>query len=100
MANILPHEVQWRIGKANLSPNFEGRLLDYDRALMDEIILYDPSLIEEYVDVPALRRVYERYISQRTSKDALVVYGAITLALWLRKGNLAPSCVRRKEGTK
>jgi asparagine synthase (glutamine-hydrolysing) len=98
MANILPHEVQWRIGKANLSPNFQGRLLDYDRALMDEIILYDPSLIEQYVDVPTLRRVYERYISQQTSKAALVVYGAITLALWLRKGNLAPSCVQTKGG--
>jgi len=98
MANILPDEVQWRIGKANLSPNFQGRLLDCDRALLDDVILHDPFVIEQYVDVPALRRVYQRYISRPTGEDALVVYGAVTLALWLRKGNLAAQVVETKGG--
>ena len=83
MADILPDKVRWRIGKANLSPNFQLRLLDGHRKLLEDIIAKDPSLIEEYVDVPALRRVYSRYVSQQAAKDALVVYGAVTLALWL-----------------
>lgn len=90
MADILPSEVQWRIGKANLSPNFQLRLLDAHRELLEDIIVKDPGLIEEYVDVPALQRVYSRYVSQQTAKDALVVYGAVTLALWLSKPNPVP----------
>ena len=83
MAGILPNEVRWRIGKANLSPNFQLRLLENHRKLLEEIIVKDPSLIEEYVDVAALRKVHSRYVSQQTAQDALVVYGAVTLALWL-----------------
>ena len=83
MADILPNEVRWRIGKANLSPNFQLRLIEGHRKLLEEIIVKDPSLIEEYVDVPALQRVYSRYASQQAAKDALVIYGAMSLALWL-----------------
>jgi asparagine synthase (glutamine-hydrolysing) len=83
MANILPEEVRWRIGKANLSPNFQLRLLNGHRELLEKIILKDPGLIEKYVDVPALQDLYSRYVSQQTAKDALVVYGVAMLALWL-----------------
>ena len=83
MTDILPNEVRWRIGKANLSPNFQLRLLNGHRELLENIILKDPGLIEEYVDVPALQIVYSRYLSQQTAKDALIVYGAVALALWL-----------------
>jgi asparagine synthase (glutamine-hydrolysing) len=85
MAEILPEEVRWRIGKANLSPNFQRRLLNGHRELLDKIILGDPGLIENYVDVPALQTVYSRYLSQQTAKDALVLYGAVMLALWLSR---------------
>jgi len=98
MANTLPEEVRWRIGKANLSPNFQGRLLDFDRALLNDVILHDPQVIEQYVDVPALREVYQRYISRPTGAEAVVVYGAVTLALWLRKVNLVPQVVQTKGG--
>lgn len=98
MAHTLPDEVRWRIGKANLSPNFQRRLLDFDRALLDEVILHDPQVIEQYVDVPALREVYQRCISQPTGEDAVAVYGAVSLALWLRKVNLAPQVVQTKGG--
>ena len=86
MANILPDEVRWRVGKANLSPNFTRRLLDYDRGLLDDVIMNDPQVIGDYVDVSALRDVYHRYASQPMSEgDALTVYGVVTLALWLRR---------------
>ena len=48
--------------------------------------------------VPALREVYQRCISQPTGEDAVVVYGAVTLALWLRKVNIAPQIVQTKGG--
>jgi asparagine synthase (glutamine-hydrolysing) len=98
MAGILPDEVRWRTAKANLSPNFRRRLLDADRALLDDVILHDPQIIEPYVDVPALRTVYQRYLSQPTGGEPTVVYGAVTLALWLRNINLAPQVVQPRGG--
>ncbi len=92
MAGILPEEVQWRFRKANLSPNFKRRLLDYERGTLDEVILRQPQIIQEYVDVPALRAAYRRYASQpmQTEEDSLIIYGAVILALWLQRSNLRP----------
>jgi asparagine synthase (glutamine-hydrolysing) len=90
MAGVLPEKVRWRVGKANLSPNFNRRLLDGDRDLLDGVIMFDPQVIEDYVDIDALRAAYRRYTSTPTSADdALTVYGAVTLALWLRQAGVA-----------
>ena len=89
MADVLPDKVRWRVGKANLSPNFERRLLECDRDLLDDVIMNDPHVIEDFVDVSALRDVYRRYASQPMSTDALDVYAAVTLALWLRQTGLS-----------
>ena len=92
MRGILPEEVRWRAGKANLTPNFTRRLVAQDRSLLEEVVHGDPSVLEEYVDIPALRRTYDRYVSQPTSeRDALSVYSAVVLALWLQKAKLAAS---------
>jgi asparagine synthase (glutamine-hydrolysing) len=90
MHNILPDAVRWRIGKANLSPNLHRRLLDVDRPLLDAVILNHPQVIEAYVDVAALRKVYHRFTSHPTGRDAILVYGAVILGLWLDKAKLAP----------
>jgi asparagine synthase (glutamine-hydrolysing) len=91
MTGILPAEVQWRIGKANLSPNFKRRLLDFGRPTIEEIIENAPEFIESYVNLPALRAAYGRYSSQPTrgGQDALTVYGAVMLGCWLRKSDFA-----------
>jgi hypothetical protein len=47
-------------------------------------------VLDGYVDVTPLRAAYHRYASQRTPKDALTVWGAVTLALWLRQTGLSP----------
>jgi asparagine synthase (glutamine-hydrolysing) len=88
MACVLPDDVCWRTGKANLSPNFKRRLLDHDRELLDDVIMHDPQIIEEYVDVSALREAYGRYASEPMSDDALTIYSTVTLALWLRRTGL------------
>src|SRR4030042_4446944 len=55
MAGILPREVQWRTGKANLSPNFYRKLLDFGKEALEEVILSKAQIIEKYVDMPAFR---------------------------------------------
>jgi asparagine synthase (glutamine-hydrolysing) len=87
MEGILPPQVQWRFMKANLSPNFTRRLLDFERKTMTHIVLKHPDIIEKYVDIQTLRAAYSRYISNSLQKnrDALSIYGVTTLALWLRQ---------------
>lgn len=88
MADTLPHTVRWRVWKANLGPNFRRQLFECDRGLLDDVIVRDPQVLEDYVDVPALRDVYDRCASQPMSRDALAIYVTVTLALWLRRTGL------------
>jgi asparagine synthase (glutamine-hydrolysing) len=86
MDGLLPDEVRWRASKANLSPNFRRNLLAKDRNLLAEFILEQPSVLEDYVDISELRRAYRRCTTQPTSEtDALTVFGAVVLGLWLQR---------------
>ncbi|MBI3351138.1 MAG: asparagine synthetase B, partial [Nitrospirae bacterium] len=88
MANILPKEIQWRGGKSNLSPNFIRRLAAFRQDLLDEVILNDPKVIQEYIDIEAVREIYRRYLTRGTHDDALAIWKTATLALWLRRTGL------------
>lgn len=85
MDSILPREIAWRKDKANLSPNFTNGLVNRDRPILEEVILADPSNIEPYVDLSALRKAYDRWLCRRSMVDELVVWRATTLSLWLRQ---------------
>ena len=90
MNQILPETVRWRVGKSDLSPNFARRLWEQDGCLLDDVIVKDPEVIEDYVDVTALRDAYRRCASlPMAQSDALTVYSAATLAIWLRQTGLA-----------
>jgi len=90
MDQMLPAEVCWRVGKADLSPNFKRRLWDRDRAILEDVIVRDPQVIAGFVDIAALRDVYRRYMSHpMTEGDALTIHNVVTLALWLRRTGLA-----------
>lgn len=90
MSQILPDKVCWRVGKADLSPNFARRLWERDRSLLEDVIVRDPQVIADYVDVSALRDAYRRYASRLIAQgDALTVYSAANLAFWLRQTGLA-----------
>ena len=90
MAGRLPETVRWRSSKANLAPNFKRRLLDNDRNLLAEIVLDQPGMIDEYVDVPTLRRTYDRYLADPGSEaDALTIFNAVVLGLWLQRAKIA-----------
>ncbi len=88
MAKILPAEVQWRSGKADLSPNFIRGLLGCHERVLEEVILNHPKAIEEYVDMAALGEAYQRYTRRGAEHDSLTVWKSATLALWLRRTGL------------
>lgn len=90
MSGLLPEEVRWRPSKANLAPNFLRQLLERNREVVAEVIL-EPGIIEEYVDVAALRRAYDRHVAQPLAQtDATTVYRAAVLAIWLHRAKIAP----------
>jgi asparagine synthase (glutamine-hydrolysing) len=86
MEGILPPAVQWRVGKGNPGPNFFKSLRHYEAASLREIIVERPELIAPYVDLPALRGMYDRYMgSQTRPEEILEIWKALTLGVWLRE---------------
>jgi asparagine synthase (glutamine-hydrolysing) len=91
MAGILPEEVQWRGGKSNLAPSFNHGLLAFERERLEEVILKNPKVIEEYLDIIALREAYHRYVSREATEDDMqAIWRAVSLALWLQSTGLTP----------
>jgi len=85
LGNILPVEVQWRQNKSNLGPNFERGLLRYERERLEDVILKDSQIIEKYVDLNFLRDAYRRFESGQAGNDALTIWKAVSLSVWLQR---------------
>jgi len=48
------------------------------------------GVLEDYVDLSALRRVYDRCGSEPVADaDALTVFAAVALGLWLQRAKIA-----------
>jgi asparagine synthase (glutamine-hydrolysing) len=90
LVGIYPEEIRWRTDKADNWPNSIRNLLMLEREVLDEIILKNPQVIEEYIDVASLRETYHRFVSKGIPSDAFAVWRAVTLALWLRQTGLSP----------
>jgi asparagine synthase (glutamine-hydrolysing) len=90
MQGILPEKVQWRLRKASLAPNFRRKMLEYDRGVLESVILNEPEQIEEFVDVPALQAAYERYAADplQSEQDINNIYRAVMLGRWLCRSEL------------
>ena len=86
MEGILPPTVQWRRGKADISANLKLNLLEYERETLDEIIIHHPEVIADYVDVPALQRLYRKYQADplNSGEENFVIALVANLALWLK----------------
>ncbi len=91
MAGIVPAEVQWRRNKGNLSPNFHRRLLDFERELLERVVLRDSHELASYLDPAAMRAVYRKYekTHARSGGESLQLFAAVNLALWLRSMSFA-----------
>lgn len=89
LTNVLPEEIRWRGGKANLGPSFNHGLLTVDRRVLEDVLLNNPGGIAEYIDPTTLRRIYQRYLSNKDTNDGFILWRIATIALWLRRTGLA-----------
>ncbi|HEY9605863.1 MAG TPA: lasso peptide isopeptide bond-forming cyclase [Allocoleopsis sp.] len=97
MTDILPATVQWRETKANLGSSFNRGFLTHERELLDQIVLGEPGILENFVDFVALREAYSRYKTARlrndytspeVDRDACTIWVVVTLAMWLQEVGL------------
>jgi asparagine synthase (glutamine-hydrolysing) len=84
MAGILPEEVRWRTAPDNLAWDFMRPLLDCKKKIIAEVMHSDLDELSTYVDLVALRRAYEHYVSGKT-EEVSVVWHSVSLVLWLRR---------------
>jgi asparagine synthase (glutamine-hydrolysing) len=94
MEGILPEEIRWRGGKTDLQPAFERGLLRFERGLLDDVLLKNTATIEAYANADSLKDAYRRYTatypeSAPLDTDMLAIWKAVSLAVWLRRTNLA-----------
>ena len=90
MNNIIPEQVQWRRGKANMSPSFLYGLLTLNRDIVDDVMQNHLESIAAYVDTNSLRKAYKQLISANEFKSAeisiaLDIWKAVMLSVWLNR---------------
>jgi asparagine synthase (glutamine-hydrolysing) len=82
LSGVLPEKVRLRTGKGDLSFALQRSLLKFEEPLLDDLLLSDPNGIEEYVDLPVVRRSYLEYKQRHASDNFYGLWAAINLALW------------------
>jgi asparagine synthase (glutamine-hydrolysing) len=93
MTDILPEQVQWRGGKADMTANFQRGVRHFDHQLMNEMIMDDPSRIQEFVNLNSLQEFYNQlmYKTEVTNEAAIIpVWKSVVLALWLSHTQIQP----------
>ncbi|HEY9621777.1 MAG TPA: lasso peptide isopeptide bond-forming cyclase [Crinalium sp.] len=92
LANILPETIQWRGGKANLTPNFLHGLLNLDRNLLDDVIFNRLDTVHQYINPDVAQTAYHRITStdNPSESDVAIVWRAVVLTLWLGHSQVTP----------
>lgn len=84
MEGILPPEIQWRVGKANFAPSLAGGLQTYEKDRIERAIVQQSEAIAPYVDIAALRQIYDRFASGNpTERDINTLHRTSVLMTWL-----------------
>jgi len=81
----VPDAVRWRAGKGQPGLHVTTALRR-NRAVLDDLFVRDPSVLEPYVDVDVLRNVYTELVSERPIhfKTVVRLWSAAALGMWLR----------------
>ena len=91
MQGILPPEVQWRTGKANLGAHVKVNLFKYKSEALDRIAKKSLKKLEKYIDVEKLITAYRSCQSEPNKKDAevMLILTSVYLLNWLEQSGFA-----------
>jgi hypothetical protein len=59
----------------------------FEREQLEEVIIRNPGALEEYVNLCALRRAYQRFLDQESESDSwdlFAIWKTVSLASWLK----------------
>jgi asparagine synthase (glutamine-hydrolysing) len=81
----LPPEIQWRAGKGKPGLHIIPAMLA-QRSRLDDLLVKDPTAIAPYVDVDAVRALYQRFVQQHSLpfSSVLRLWSVAVLGQWLR----------------
>ncbi len=89
MNNILPKEVQWRVGKTMMGYNFRHGFLNFDQEILKQVFTDISLNNSQYLNVGLINKAFKCFTTQDNGKDGVVLWNTIALTLWLRKTNLS-----------
>lgn len=86
MAEILPEDVRWRRSKASLSPGVRLNFLKYGAWRLERLLNNESGLIDEFVDVPTVKSLYELYKRDPLQPGVInvILTNIVFLAEWLK----------------
>ena len=91
LKDVLPEEIYYRGGKADLSRNFSHGLMTYNKAILEETMLSEKSILNNYVNSFTLGESYRRFLLSQeplAENEILKIWNVITLSLWIRDMHL------------
>ena len=91
MQDVLPPEIQWRIGKTDLSPGFLRGMVDGAARPAIERLLAGGGAVDAYVHLGSLRQAHARARSPGGERVALTVWKVLALSRWLEREYLGPA---------
>ncbi len=101
MDNILPVEVQWRRGKTDFSTNLSLGLTAKLPQMKEAMTHVD--LLVDYVDEATVAKIYQRFLTEPTSRDARQLWIVLSLAAWMhhikKQGNPNSSTIPSYEAS-
>ncbi|MEM9219181.1 MAG: lasso peptide isopeptide bond-forming cyclase [Cyanobacteria bacterium P01_F01_bin.150] len=84
---LLPHDIRWRGGKANLTSNFTYGLLTHNSECIRQTMASKHSPVERFINKPVVQQSYKRLRNNQgvTGEDRLAIWQVSSLHLWLKK---------------
>jgi asparagine synthase (glutamine-hydrolysing) len=85
LKGILPERIRMRGGKANLSSNFDQRLLSVDCEILRSLASGDHHVVWKYANILEFRKMFDRIESDPSKSDPMPLWAVANLALWLSR---------------
>lgn len=97
MEGILPHDVQWRVDKANLGAHIKINLLRYGSGDIENAVRDDLWKLDPYVDTEVFRSSYSKFASDPNHRDAeaLFILTNMYLLKWLQQSGFVANNLAR-----
>lgn len=87
MKGILPPKIQWRVGKASLTPGFDRGMRTKGKARIQQTVERASGTLSEYISPEKVQMVFESAVdnaSEPSNAVQLLIYRLVMLDGWLR----------------